>query len=557
MSIARPRVAAAALAAATVLASTVTVLLPAPAHAATTGSVASGTATWGISRYVNSPNPGRPNPLASAYAAPSTFDAASQLSTWGAGTGLVAPDGSADLAFDGTSVNFAPTGGGWLRLTDLEADLDAAGNGPVSAVVSYGTSVTGTPGNLTYDPAQAPTRAPERVTLVTLAGNTAADRVVTATAATWTGLDGTWSPAFLDYLDGDAAATPAIAGWSYAATITNNVNNPANGTPYNPSRTAEPFTFSVATVVPTVTAAVTGGSYSQGLSVGVAGDGFRGVTNTGDAGVYIGIAPSGGLPDVTTMAGMDSFAIADYRPAAALATGAFTSTLVAPTDRLDPTKTYSVYTWQAHTHSNTSQDTETPLTIDFSTLAQQPSTTTAAGATAKAYGATSTLGAAVSGPGTVTLTGVGPAQTKDVTGTTAVFTVPATLPVGSYTAVLVYSGGGDFGPSETTRALTVTKAASKTVLTITKKPTAGPKGGAGKARIVVTGPAAVAKPAGKVTVKLTKPGGKARTVTGTLANGVVTVTIPQLGKGAWTAVATYAGNASFTTAKQTRRFTVR
>ena len=33
---------------------------------------------------------------------------------------------------------------------------------------------------------------------------------------------------------------------------------------------------------------------------------------------------------------------------------------------------YSVYTWRAHSHSSTSQDTETPVTIDWSKLTAPP-----------------------------------------------------------------------------------------------------------------------------------------------------------------------------------------
>src|SRR5690606_2871095 len=113
-------------------------LVPAPTHEARTYDT--GSAAWGMSDYLRSTNMGRPNPLPSAYTAPAAFDAAAGLATWGAGRGEIAADGSATLAFEGTSVNFAKTGGGWLRLADIEAALDADGNGTVTAVVEYGTS---------------------------------------------------------------------------------------------------------------------------------------------------------------------------------------------------------------------------------------------------------------------------------------------------------------------------------------------------------------------------------------------------------------------------------
>ncbi|MFB9314592.1 hypothetical protein, partial [Nocardioides plantarum] len=516
-----------------------------------------GTATWGTSDYLASANPGRPNPLPTAYAAPSTFDETTRLSTWGTGSGLVAPDGSADLAFAGTAVNFAKTGGGWLRLADLQADLDASGNGTVSALVSYGTSVTGTPGDLTYDPQQAPDRGPTRVDLVTLAGNTAADRVTTPTSAAWTDLDGTWTTAFTTFLAGDATATPAVPAWSYATTVTNATTNPANGTTYNPTRTAESFSFAVDTVVPATTATITSATPSGGVVVAASGTGFRGVTNPGDAGVYIGIAPSGGLPDVSTVEGMDAFAAADYRPTASLATGSWSSTLTAPTDKLDPTRTYSVYTWQAHSHSNTSQDTETPLDIDFADLVPQETTTTATGATTRVYGTATTLTAAVDAPGSVTLTGVGASQTRPVVDGVATFTVPARLAVGSYVATLAYAGNGDHLPSRTTRSLEVTKARPTLALTVTTRPTSGPPAKAGKASVVVTGPKAVAAPAGTVTLRITRPGALTRTVKGTLKYGKLSIAVPKVGKGRWTLTASYPGSASFGSATKARTVLVR
>jgi len=204
----------------------------APAAAAT-GDVTGGSASWGISTYLNAGNFGRPSPLVSAYTAPATYDATSKLTSWGNASGHVNSDGSANLAFSGTSVNFTATGGGWLKLGDVQATLDASGNGAVTALVSYGQAPGTFPG-ITYDPAQAPQRGPERVTIVTLAGNSAG-ATLTDTAASWSGLAGSWDAAFLTYLQGDGAS---IAAWGYTSTITNDatVSGP---------RTAAPFSFAV------------------------------------------------------------------------------------------------------------------------------------------------------------------------------------------------------------------------------------------------------------------------------------------------------------------------
>ena len=72
------------------------------------------------------------------------------------------------------------------------------------------------------------------------------------------------------------------------------------------------------------------------------------------------------------MDAMSKFADAEYITAGKIVGGAFTTSLSATPDLLKSGTAYSVYTWQAHSHSNTSQDTETPVTIDWSKLAVAP-----------------------------------------------------------------------------------------------------------------------------------------------------------------------------------------
>ena len=507
------------------------VLVPqTPAQAAPTGTVTGGTAAWGTSVYLASGTPGRPAPLASAYVAPATFDSTTKISTWGTATGTVNGDGSAVLQLDGTSVNHATTSGHWLKLADLEASLDSAGNGQVTAQVTYGVASGGVPGSIPYNDS-TPTRS-ARVALVNLTGNTAADRTSTPSQTTWAGLDGTWAPELVDFLDGDSAAEPAVPAFAYYTQINSNAD-----------RTPLPFTFTLATVAPAVTTEL---SYVNGLNVDVDGTGFRAVTNPGDAGVYVGLAESGGLPDVSSMEGMDSFVTAAYATPAQIVDGAFSKALTASADLLDPAKDYSVYTWQAHTHSNTSQDTETALEIDWSQLEQPTptpaaSTVTTGGAASKAYGASSTLTASVPGSGSVTLTGVGPAQTRTVAAGTASFTVPASLSAGQYTATFAYSGDASYLSSQATRGLTVTKVAPTLSTSWKKKPTTKKRG---KLTLVAGGPAGVPAPGGDVVVKVSRNGVK-HTVTGTLVNGSVTVKLPKLGAGTWKVKAGYGGAADY------------
>lgn len=199
----RPLVASVALVAASLA------LLPASSAQAAEPHqpVAGGTATWGTSDYLAASNLGRPNPDPEHYVAPATFNADTKLSTWGNATGSIKLDGSAELKFAGTSVNFAKTSGAWIKFADLEANLDAAGNGTVSAIVSYGMAPGSYPPAIPFDDTNV-VRGPQRVVIANLAGNTAADRAVTATTATWTGLDATWAPELLSFV---AGATPGEA----------------------------------------------------------------------------------------------------------------------------------------------------------------------------------------------------------------------------------------------------------------------------------------------------------------------------------------------------------
>jgi hypothetical protein len=200
----------------------------------TPGNVLGGTTTWGISTYLNAGSPGRANPSPGDYVAPSTYDAITKLSTWGAAVGSVDEDGSAVLGFSGTSVNYASTGNAWLKLADLRVDLDAAGNGTVSALVSYRTG---------GDLAAAPTRGPERVDIVALAGNTSGATLTPGSAA-WSGLVGTWDADFLSFVAGDSGA--GIAAFTYASTVTNDASLNAG------ARLPSTFAFAVTLEEPSV-----------------------------------------------------------------------------------------------------------------------------------------------------------------------------------------------------------------------------------------------------------------------------------------------------------------
>ncbi len=336
----------------------------APAHAATSAAVKTGTASWSFSTWLGSSQTGAPAPYQDASVAP--YSVTDGVGSWGAASGMVQADGSATLKLDGTGVNFAKTSGAWIKLAGLEVELDAAGNGVVSAEVSYGLSTDGSPGNRTYDDSEGTVRrAATRVDVIDLAGNSAADRTATGAAVNWTDLDGTYAADFIDFIDGDADATPAIPKFTYATQIAT-------------MDTPSPFSLAVQTATPAVTVTTTGASAS-GAQFKVDGVDFLNASAAGGQGVYVGLAPSGGLPDVSSPAGMASFsAVAALAapdgppwngPGNVLgADGSFSVTLDAPASKLDKTKNYSIYTWQAHSHASDHLDTVSAVTIDWNAV---------------------------------------------------------------------------------------------------------------------------------------------------------------------------------------------
>ena len=479
------------------------------------------------------------------------------------GVGSYNPNGAASISYSGSvtaAFNNPGTGAELYRVTiaNPRIVIDSDGDGVLSAVVS--SNVTG--GDST---------GPERVVVTTFDVDSddwtdgAARRTLTAT------------PDWLDVLPaGSAAATslgitnPAhpLDGASFAPSFLGQLASgvrahfyltaapaPGTETPKKPATiTAEADPISVS-AVPTTT--------ETGVSVAVQGTGFSGESLAGDAGVYVGIAPSGGLPDVSTPQGMAGFAGAQWVPAGGIVNGALTATVTAPIAKLDPTTDYSVYTWQAHTHSTASQDTETPFEIDYlpeptatpSPTTPTPSTsptpttpvkvatTTKLTVTKTRYGTAAKAVATVSaGRGTVTLTGHGSTLTAPVVAGKATFTLPKSLKVKSYTLTARYSGDATRLASVGQAKLTVSKAKVSPKLSVSKKPTSKKKG---KATVTISGRSGVAAPTGTAYVKFTK-GKASKTVKVKLSGGKKTVTVPALKKGTWKVSVKYGGDARYT-----------
>ncbi|MBO9523730.1 MAG: Ig-like domain repeat protein [Nocardioidaceae bacterium] len=147
--------------------------------------------------------------------------------------------------------------------------------------------------------------------------------------------------------------------------------------------------------------------------------------------------------------------------------------------------------------------------------------------------------------GTAKLVVAGATLTAPVALNKASFALPKLVP-GSYPFTVSYTGDDQIVGFSRTGTLTVTKArVSKVTGAVVKAPT---RTRAGAYKVTITTPAGLLKAGGKVTVTLAK-GSARKTVTGTLAGGVVTVKVPRLTKGTWTVVAGYSGDARYVAAK--------
>ena len=514
-------------------------VLAAPAAHATPDPGA--TFTWGLSSYVTGGSQSF-NVFSASNGA--TVDTTAKTVTFSGGVGRTdTGTHETDVTYEGT-VTFGSSFGYSFDVTDPTVVVDDAGHGKITADVDW--TVTGVSGGQ------------DDLTLTTFTSNDAAWTGFTLGATpTWEGA----VPAGTTYTtsQGDQEA---LDGASWAQEFVTALPSSVRGfffksgtTAANDLKAPAAFTAEVPGPAISVTDSTT---TADEVSFDVSGTGFTAVTKPGDAGVYVGLAPRGGLPNVSTQDAMSNFAAAAYvggsfPGATPITDGAFSTTLNADTSKLVAGTSYSIYTWQAHTHSNTSQDTETPVDIDWAGLGAttvKPAVT-AAGVV---YGTAGSVQVSVPGvAGSVTLTGLGAPRTATLTNGTATFPVPAGTAAGSYALTASYGGEFLHFPASTTATFNVTKAASTLTASWAKKPKTGKK-----AKLVVkaSGPATVAAPTGLVTVKVVRGAKRVALKGNALRNGQVTVKLTKkqatkLGKGTWKATATYAGAASFTAATST------
>ncbi|WP_263427572.1 HtaA domain-containing protein [Nocardioides mangrovi] len=235
-----------------------------------------------------------------------------------------------------------------FTFSDLQLTVDDAGDGTIGADVAW-TSPSG-PGSL------------DDVALAAFSTDDDwSDGSLTGTPD-WTGV----APA-----DTYGSGKP-VDGASWAVGFVQALPSSLNPTFYasgsSSDATKAPSAFTAVAEAKTLDATA---SYdASGVTFAAVGSGgFTGTDgNPGDAGIYVGLAPSGGLPDVSTQDAMDNFAAAAYVPTAAVTDGGFSTSLTALASDLKKGTSYSLYTWRAHSHSTTSQDTETPVSIRWSTI---------------------------------------------------------------------------------------------------------------------------------------------------------------------------------------------
>lgn len=284
------------------------------------------------------------------------------------GVASAGADGSLTLSYQGSvSGSFAMAGTTFYTVTlaDPQLTVDTAGEGSISAVVSASNAATAQGPAAETTPARVPV-----VDFTVPEGWEPADGLADVVPA-WDSVLPAGSPG------ATALGIPEdrpVDGRSFTAEFLGQLTPGvrahfyASGAASDATKQPSPFDAgTAAAAAPQVSVATVAASHRDGLTLRVDGTGFTPVTNPGDAGVYVGLAEAGELPDTGSM-DTSAFAAVDWVTPARFTDGAWTSTLVAPTAALDPAKAYAVFTWQAHRHSNTTQDTQTPVAIDFSRL---------------------------------------------------------------------------------------------------------------------------------------------------------------------------------------------
>ena len=329
------------------------------------------------------PEPEPPAPLTLDWAVSSEFTDVFDRSLTGGATetdGVITfPDGrgSHDEATGVTTVSYAGSVTGSvpdpilgistrysLTLADPRLQVDGTGAGQVTAVVSGETPSPLSPVlPILPGTSTTPTRVVVATFSVTAEDWSASDGVATlATTPDWATVGRSFPAAFLDQVTAEsrdhfrATSEDAAQDAKAPAPLTARAVHVPAPEP-EPEPGTEPEACEPAPASPSVS--VSRLDNTSGDTFRVLGTGFRAESCPGDSGVYVGIAEGDVLPDVAERENTEQFLAVDWVRPGRIVDGAFTSTLSLPNGA--PEGTASVFTWQAHTHSNTSQDTVTAL----------------------------------------------------------------------------------------------------------------------------------------------------------------------------------------------------
>lgn len=409
------------------LAASALVLVPTAAQADATTTVSNATLSWGFNNYASfSVGAVTGNAATDTAVSPRAF-------TLTHGSGQLDADGTGSIDFTGSvSYTYAtpgPSFPGAYVFSGFHLDVTDGATGTLTADVS---------GSSTFV--------------------TAADDVVIATfgISSYSFVNGALSLATADP-DYTPSTDYPNGSWPLAFMAQVTSSGKAffypSGNPVDPNSASNLSKKPVALTVlsPAVTASVsypTGG----GVDIAVAGTGFARLNQ----GVYVGVGPVGLDLNLTSdPAYQAQFLAADWITTSALGSaGTVSSTLHVDTAKLSKTGTYAVYTWNAHAHATTANDTITPVPFSYSSLTDAPAepvtpvavaTTTRLGASSAklVYGHSTTLTATVGSGATGTVRfsdGSKTLGTVRVSGGKAVLTTSKTLLVGTHSIVARYSG---------------------------------------------------------------------------------------------------------------------
>lgn len=349
--------------ASTTLATVGIAAMSAPAQAAGTG----GALAWEISQQFD-------DHLSTHVLGGGATEAADGVVTFPFDHGSVNPTtGAAVIEYDGSAAGSFINGGTTyytVTFADPIVTVGDDGKGTISAVVSASNAAAmGNP---------AASTTPARVVVTTFAlgagwANVGSLSSLTATPA-WANV---LAPNSAKATELGLAADRPYDGKSWAATFLGQITSGVRPHFYDTNQASEkkaPAAFTA--TVPTKVVSAVATSSKQTVSVKVDGNGFTGSDGKpGDDGIYVGLAPAGGLPATATQADMDKFTAAQWLPASAIVNGAISTTLTATANMFDKGTSYAVYTWRAHGHSSTSQDTQTAVTLDWKQLSAKAKVT--------------------------------------------------------------------------------------------------------------------------------------------------------------------------------------